>query len=98
MALYAELFDIRNDPAITNRCAVAIGVTASQYIDNPAATPDELKWAKEALDNPGGKVPGTVAYILASNKALTTDQILNATDSALQAKVDAAAAALIGVV
>ena len=97
MALYAELFDIRNEPAITNRCAVAIGVTASQYIDNPAATPDELKWAKEALDNPGGKVPGTVAYILASNKALTVAQILGSTDAALQAKVDAAAAALIGV-
>ena len=98
MALYAELFDIRNDPTITNRCAVAIGVTASQYIDNPASSPDELKWAKEALDNPGAKVPGTVSYILASNKALTIAQILGATDSALQAKVDAAAAALIGVV
>jgi hypothetical protein len=53
-------------------------------------TAGETAWAEEALTNPQNKSEIIIFYVLAANAGVTTAQILNASDSAIQTNVNSA--------
>jgi len=95
MATYMELFGLRSSSDLQDRVAVAVVKSAQQLLDGATPTAAEVAWAIEAIDNPQGKMPGLLNYVLAKNSDLGVSAILSATDSAIQSQVDAAVAAIV---
>lgn len=95
MATYTELFDLRSNSAFLNKITVAIVKEAQVLIDKATPSIAEITWAGDALNAPRGKADAISNYVLGANSALTTTQILNASDSAIQSNVSAAVAKLI---
>ena len=93
MATYSELFDLRFHSALKNRVAIAV-VVAAEAIGTESPEPpnhaERLVWAASALANPEAEAGRIHWALLAVNKDLTTTQIVEASDSAIQTQVDAA--------
>ena len=95
MATYAELFELRHNSPLRNRVAVAIVVKAQELIDGATPTSAQIIWANTALLSPVSMAEQILNYVLAANKDASKDQIIAASDSAIQTNVDAAVDALI---
>lgn len=95
MASYQELYDLRSNTDFSNKIAVAVVVKAQALISGGTPTTDELTWASKALSNPHTKAQELWGYVVAANKNATIQQIIDATDTAIQTNVDEAADALI---
>ena len=98
MASYTELYDLNNNSGLQNKLVIAVVVAADAIRTESAATPlhaERLAWAKEAIRSPEEMAKRCLWAALAQNKALTTAQIVGASDAGLQTAVDAAVALLI---
>jgi len=95
MASYIELFDLRSNEDLRNKVAVAIVIKAAGLLRGSSPTVSQVTWANEALITPMDKAKNLLNFLLADNNNLTVAQIVNATDSAIQTKVDIAVDALI---
>jgi len=95
MATYQELFDLRRESALRNKVSVACVKKAQSLMDGATPTANEIAWSSNALENPIQVADKIMHYVLSANSGATTAQILNATDAAIQANVNAAADALI---
>lgn len=95
MATYAEIFALRNHSELKNKIAVAVAVKAQALIDAASPTAAQIEWAQDAIVNPESKAGELLNYVLAKNKALTTTQITEAADSAIQTQVSDAVDKLI---
>lgn len=93
MASYLELIDVYDNAEFRKRVMVACVVSAEIIRAEPVNTPkhaERVVWAKDAYLDPATAAKGLVWSVLAQNKQFTTQQILGATDSALQAAVNVA--------
>jgi len=93
MATYKELYSLKNDSDFQDKIAVAVVVAArtiSEDSSPPANQPARLIWAEKAMTNPKSVSGPMLWAVLAANKDATTEQILGATDAAIQTNVDAA--------
>jgi len=91
MATYNELYSLWHETGLKNRVTVAMVIAAETIQSEAPATPNHanrLIWARQAFENP--VADGMFRVILAANKAATREQILGATDTSIQAAVDAA--------
>ena len=95
MATYAELFELRRNSSLRNRVAVAIIVKAQALIDGATPTAAQIAWANTALLSPVSMAEQILNYVLATNNTASEQQIIDASDSAVQANVDTAVDALI---
>lgn len=93
MATYKELYDLRTNSDLQDKVATAVAVAADTIQNEDGATlnhANRIIWAGEAMSDPGSKRDGMLAAVLAANKASDPSQITGASDSAIQANVDAA--------
>ena len=93
MAGYAEIRGLFADSTLKNKVEVACIVAAEAIRGEDAGTTNHanrLVWAKEAFTSPSGTASKMWMALLAANKDLTVQQIQEATDAAIQTKVDAA--------
>lgn len=95
MATYAELFSIQNDATLRNKIQIAVTIKAQSLIDLASPTANQVAWASNALRDPVVVMTKIMPYVLAANKSATQSQITGASDSAVQANVDAAVDKLI---
>ena len=93
MATYAEILAAAEDPTLLNKCRVAVIVSADTVRAESAGTTNHtarLAWASKATRDPVSEAKRALWCALAQNKALTSAQILAASDAAIQSAVDAA--------
>jgi hypothetical protein len=88
MATYTELYGLRNNSGLRNKIAVAVVVAAEAKLAGTPSTA-EAAWAVTACSDPNGMAKKVVNLVLVANKGAGTTAILEATDSAIQANVDA---------
>lgn len=93
MATYTELFGLHNNSELRNKVVVAC-IVAAESIRNEADTTanhtNRLIWAAGVFANPMGEANRMYWALLAGNKDATIQQIQDASDAAIQAKVEAA--------
>jgi len=94
MATYIEIRQLFNDSDLGNKVDVAVTIAANNLL---AATPTagELNWAADVFANPRAEGQKALMAVLAESNALTVDQIINATDAAIQTTVDAIVPSLV---
>lgn len=100
MATYLELFDVASSPTSANlkkKLRVAVAIKAQAIAASPTPTPAQREWARSALATPQEWDQTILNYVLAANATLTTTQIENATDAAVQTAVNNAVDTLLGV-
>lgn len=93
MATYIELFALRANDTLRNRITVACTIAANAIRNEAEATTNHanrLLWAKAVFVNPDAEGQRMLWAVLAQNAAVTTAQILNASDETVQAAVNAA--------
>ncbi len=93
MATYAELITASQNGTLTDKIRVACVVAAGSIMAEAITTTNHvnrLLWAKQVFNNPEGAQRGMVWAVLAQNKMATLAAIGGATDSQVQAAVDAA--------
>ena len=90
MATYSELHTLATSQAsvLQQRIGVALTIRAYAYVTAQSPTAAQLDWAKDCLADPDKYGRITLRAALAANQALTTAQILGATDAGLQTVVD----------
>jgi hypothetical protein len=88
MATYTELYGLRNNSVLRNKIAVAVVVAAqTKLAGSPSAA--EAKWAVGVVTNPNSAANAAINLVLAANKDATVEQILEASNPAIQSNVDA---------
>ena len=93
MATYAELRGLFSNSGLKNAVSVACIVAAEAIRNEDAGTANHanrLVWAKKAFASPDSVSTEMLMALLAANKEASVATITGATDSAIQAKVDAA--------
>lgn len=96
MASYDELLAIattNTGAALKNKIKVAVivAVDTIRLEDSQTANhANRIIWATRALDNPGVAADKLTWAVLAQNRAVTSAQIINADDAAVQTAVNAA--------
>jgi len=93
MATYDELRILFSHDALRKRIEVACIIAAqSIYVEAPSVDnhANRLIWAKRAFAKPGNMGGDMLRALLAANKDLEVSAITSVTDTAIQAKVDAA--------
>jgi hypothetical protein len=94
MATYLELLNLSADADLRDRTKTAVTISAQALIDG-TPTVDQQKWAASVLGSPGTEAAKALRYVLAVNNGLSVVAIQGASDSAIQAQVDAAVDALV---
>ena len=92
MATYNEIYGLHNESELINKVTVACIVAAETIMGEGDTTPNHenrLTWAASVFQNPRSESERMWWAILAANNALDVGQITSATDSAIQAQVDA---------
>lgn len=93
VATLLELRTLNRDEELQQKIESAIIIAADSIKDEDSMTTNHanrLIWAKQAFDNPAGKVKGMLSAVLAANNTATVANIQGATDSQIQTNVDAA--------
>ena len=93
MATYMELKGLFSHSDLQDKVEVACIVAAETIRAEDAGTDNHanrLAWAKRAFTSPTAVRDEMLMALLAANKDATVAQITEATDAAIQAKVDAA--------
>lgn len=97
MATYTELFDLFDNSVLRNKVTVAVGV-AADIIRNDQDTGDpwdgtnhanRLVWAAQAYSSPVVMAKRMLWFVIIANRDLTAEQILGASDAAIQSNVNA---------
>ena len=92
MATYAELYNLQFvNGALFNRIVVAVMVAANGIGEEAGGTVNHIErvvWAKEAIADPRAKANDILALVLGINKGVDKADLLNSSDSAVQANVD----------
>jgi len=91
MATYLEVRDLFKDSDLQAKAEVAVIKAANGLADNA----NNNAWVADAYSNPKGESLKALMGVLASNSALTVEQIQSASDAALQTAVDSAVDTLI---
>jgi len=94
MATYMELRNLFSDDTMKNRVDVAIIIAANNLLGG-TPTPAEQGWAAAAFNSPRNEGQKAFMAVLAANKGASVAAIKGATDTALQANVDAVVATLV---
>lgn len=92
MATYAELYDVQNENELLHRIVVATAIAAETIRTEAPATPNHanrLLWAALAFANPIVVSRQLLWAVLAANIHVTVENIVGATDAAIQANIDA---------
>ncbi len=87
MATYEELRTLDDNDALKNRVDVAAMIAANALLEGTPSV-DDQKWAAAVFASPRGESIKAWRAVLAKNSSATVAQITNATDAALQTKVD----------
>ncbi len=95
MATYIEIRNLFNDSELSNRADVAVMIAASNLLAETTPTTEQQAWAAGVFSNPKGEGQKALMAVLSANASATVDAIKNASDSALQANVDAVVPALV---
>lgn len=95
MATYNELYTVwmDGDNGLQNRVAIAVLVAAVDIAQESTSTPnhaERYRWAAKAMTDPTGEARRFFSAMLAFNKDLTMNQILSASDTAIQSQVNGA--------
>lgn len=93
MATYTELYALGDDLIHRERISVAIAIAANVIIselDTVLNHAERVKWAAAAVNSPAKEAERFIPIVLAQNSSATTAQIMDATDSVIQANVDSA--------
>ena len=88
MATYNELFGLRNDDDLRNRCTVAITIAAQAKLAGTPTAP-ESNWAADVFQSPRSWGERSLWAVLAENNATSVAAITGATDASIQTNVDA---------
>jgi len=92
MASYIELQNLAANAQLQQKVAVACVVEAADIAEEDPGTTNHanrLLWAASALRDPGNIGRAMLWAVLAINKELTAQQIIDASDVAIQANVKA---------
>lgn len=87
MAGYLDLRGLFSNSDIINKIDIAVIVAANNVIVG-TPTVGQKKWAAFVFDSPRVESKKALMAIIAKNKELTINQILSATDNAIQSQVD----------
>ena len=93
MAAYEALFSLWNESELRNLVTVAVIVAAQKIWGEDGATPNHanrLIWAKTTLMSPTSIVNAMFRFVLAANKDMSVEAILDASDPSIQAAIDGA--------
>ena len=93
MAAYQDLYNLFSNSSLRNKLSVAVVIAAETIRNEDAGTTNHanrLVWAKSAFNNPESIATSMLKALLAANASLTVQQISDASDEALQSKVDLA--------
>lgn len=82
--------------AFLDRVAVAATVKAKAISDEAVPSVEAKAWASGALNSPRAAAGSIVHFVIAANIGATTNQILSASDTAIQTNVNAAVDTLFG--
>lgn len=88
MATYQELRGLFTDSDLFEKMEVAIIISANNLIAT-SPTINDKAWAAHVFTSPGTEAGKALMAIIAENATLSTAQILAATDSTIQTKIDA---------
>ena len=92
MATYLELFTLRGNPELIQKITVALTVSAdaiSKELVSVDGHDRRVTWAREVLSNLEQEADKALRMLLAANKGISVAGITGASDSAIQANVDA---------
>ena len=92
MALYLELYNLRNDSVLRGRVAMAVAIAAVGVQGESANTPNHaarLAWARTALADPDAEAARVIWVVLGTNAALTVAALMAAVNADLLAAVKA---------
>jgi hypothetical protein len=101
MATYLELRDVFENTELLKKVMVAVAI-AAETVSSGADTTDppwdqtagahdnRIRWAANAITDTKGEAARIMKMVIAANKDLTVSQINGASDTAIQANVDAA--------
>lgn len=92
MATYTEIRDLMNDTVLRNKVEVACLIAADTIRSETGVTnhTERLRWASQTWANPLAAAKQMLPAVLAANKDATVANIQGATDTTIQANVDAA--------
>ena len=90
MATYNELRSLFGEGSLRNRVEVALCMKVHAILQEATPSAERLAWARTTLSNSYGEADSLLKYALAANAALTTAQLLGASDAALLTAVGAA--------
>lgn len=93
MASLIELRALFGNDDLKGKVQVAVIIAAEAIRGEDGGTANHtnrLLWAKQAFDNPLGTAEKMLMAVLAANSGFTVAQITGASDSAIQANVNAA--------
>ena len=94
MATYSELHSLFTNDELRKQASVAVMVSANDLISG-TPTAEEQKWAASVFSSPRSEGIKALMAILAENKSASLAAITSATDSAVQAQVDAVVPSLV---
>lgn len=100
MAIYTELAGIAGETGfgdLQSKLRVAVVIKAVSILDQAVPTAPQVTWARAALTRPETVANDVLWYVIGANATATIAQILAATDSAVQANVNAAVDKIVSV-
>lgn len=100
MATYTELHALRgsaSSEALMKKISVAIVIKANGLAKSSSPTAAQKDWALKALAAPDNYTGLVFNYIIGEYNTVATSAILGATDTQIQAAVDATVNTLLGV-
>ena len=90
MATLAELFALHQTAELRHKVAAAAMIKAHAILAEATPSATRKQWAEDALLDPESVAPLLLRFVLAANAAATSTAIQGATDTAIQANVNAA--------
>ena len=98
MATLTELRKLFDNPELKEKLAAQTAIAAYEIgVAQPPEKAIDRNWARETLMNTAPVVDAMMKCFLSANKALSENDILNASDLLIQTTVDGAVDALVGV-
>jgi hypothetical protein len=91
MATYMELFGAKEDSNLQDKVTIAVVIAAENIRIDPSPPGNQVQrlvWAKDAMTDPIQEAKRMLWAMLAANKDADLSQIIEASDSTIQTKVD----------
>lgn len=93
MATLLELANLRSDTRyedLVRKVLAAAGKRAVTLAELASPTANQIAWSKEYLANPRNQADEIINYVISDNATATVDAIMTASDSTIEAAVNAA--------